>query len=241
MNDFAYFQNLNVVVCFVSKNASSFLKHYLSCLEQGKKFTAPSKNPHVPANNAFLTADSIGTERMSSLLVDAKVAKVVVGREPLSRLESAFKSRVKVHYQEPFDANKYEDWITLRQQIIGWKFGAHACQPIEAISQAISLEDLVGYVNRTPSWELDRHYIPQTYFAAVDEINYDLVGRVERLDQFLREFCELVGRPQLVVPDGYRLNSSGASSGPPALTESLRSKFFLRFEDDYKYFGYEHD
>ena len=193
----------------------------------------------MPQNSGGLTADSLGFERMSAILTDSSVPKIVVGREPISRLRSAYKSRVKVHTQDPLFAHHHADWIALRQQILGWKMGAHAVSPDLAISEEITFQDLAQYVASTPSWELDRHYIPQTYFAAVDHIKYDLIGQVERLDEFLSEFCKLVGRSKLQVPEGYRLNSSVGASEGLILEEPVRSALVQRYAADYEFFGYE--
>ncbi|EIC91882.1 hypothetical protein IMCC13023_03610 [Candidatus Aquiluna sp. IMCC13023] len=238
-SDYAYFKNLGVAVCFIRKNGSSFLKHYMSCLDQGKEFQPPTTNPHVPRKRDSLNARTSNLREISAIFSDPSIPKVVIGRNPILRLESAYRSRVKVHNLESYNSDYSGGWVAIRQQILGWKLGSCAADPVEAVSKGISFQELAEYVVSTPSWELDQHYSPQVYFAATEDVEYSLVGKLEQLDSFLSDLSELVGKPQLEVPDGYRVNSAKASEESLALSGDLKARIEARFSADFEFFGYQ--
>jgi hypothetical protein len=238
VRDIAFIPPLGIVSCFVSKNASSFLKTYLSCLAQNRPFSPPKKNPHMPGNTGFQGVEQLGHKKMSLILEDPSVPKIILGRHPVSRLRSAFISRVATWKEESYDSANRSEWVLLRQQIYGFVSGRHAAGPIEAQSREITWDDLVNYVSATPSAELDRHLIPQAYFAGVDAIDYQLVGTVEKLESFLAAVSQLVGKPPLDFT-GQRINSSSnLSDGLTDVTEHHQRLISRRYRSDFVYFGF---
>ena len=240
VRDISYIPELKIVMSFVSKNASSFLKTYLSCLARNKPFTVPNKNPHMPANTGFLSVEQLGHKKMSDLLTDSSVPKVLVGREPISRLLSAFASRVVTWQRERYDSHNRSEWITLRQMVLGTSARAHAVNPMTAIKEEITWSQLVDYVMETPAGELDRHLMPQTFFAGTDLISYDLLGTVENLSGFLLNLCELVGKEPLTGDDKH-INSSQLRPDLPMstlVTDEQKKALHRRYRADYDYFGF---
>lgn len=238
VRDISYIPKLGIVSCFISKNASSFLKTYLYCLSRDSEFSAPQKNPHMPQNTGFKGVEQIGHHRMSAILNDPSVPKIILGRHPVTRLVSAFTSRIMTWQREHYDSDRREQWIVLKQQILGSVRGEHASHQVEALSREVTWSDLVNYVCSTPSVDLNRHLVPQTYFAAVDAIDYNLVGTVENLDCFLSDVCELVGKP-LLDPTAEKVNESRAENGPiPSVTDTEKTQIQYRFRRDFDFFGY---
>lgn len=236
--DLVYVPRLDVIVCFISKNASSFLKTYVASLARGVRFRLPTRNPHLPLNMGFKGIEELGASRLSEILADPSIPRVTVGRDPMERLVSAFRTRVLTWQRERYDGRSRDEWITLRQSILGGRHGRHAVRPVDALTGDIAWEDLVHHVTTTPSGLLDRHLVPQTDYAAVDEMAYDLVGTVESLDDFLRRFCRLVDRPFL-DPQGIRINSVAPGGVTrPEITLAQRVALEHRYEADYRYFGF---
>lgn len=229
---------LGLVVCFISKNASTFLKTYIASLARGTPLRRPDRNPHLLLHTGFKGIEELGPRRFSEILSDTSIPKVTVGREPVRRLVSAYRTRVRTWQRERYDSGERAEWVELRQAVLGTAHGRHAARPIEALSTEIGWRTLVDHVAGTPSGLLDRHLVPQTDYAAVDELSYDLVGNVEAIDEFLRSLCRLVDRPFL-DPRGLRLNAAAAGTDAgPDITPAQRSALRRRYEADYRYFGY---
>ena len=240
VRDISFVPELGIIVSFISKNASSYLKTYISCLARNKPFSHPKTNPHTPANTGFQSAEQLGHNEMSRLLTDPSIPKVVVGRHPVSRLLSAFSSRVSTWHREVYDSYNRAEWFTLRQTILGTATASHAVPAMAAISQEISWSDLVDHVLTTPAGQLDRHLVPQTFFAGTDLISYDLVGSVEHLDTFIQDLCELTGKKPL-DDNGRKINASPNSAKamkPPQVSDDQRQALQRRYEADYEFFGY---
>lgn len=164
--DIALIPQLGIVCCFISKNASSFLKTYLSCLGAGKPLTRPRRNPHMPSNTGFQGAEQLGHQKMSDILLDPSVPKIILGRHPVSRLRSAFVSRVRTWQREIYDSHNRTDWGPLRQRIVGHLQKRHSAEPLEALATPVHWGDLVDYVCHTPSGQLDRHLLLHDAAAA---------------------------------------------------------------------------
>ncbi|NDC89705.1 MAG: hypothetical protein EB075_13075, partial [Bacteroidetes bacterium] len=136
--DISYIPRLNIVFAFISKNASSFLKAYLANLHRGRKFSQPTRNPHMPGNNGFQGVEQLGHRRMSEILNDPSVPKVVVGRHPVNRLVSAYLTRVVTWQRESYDSWNRSEWFVLRQLVAGLNHFSHAAPTINALQSDIS-------------------------------------------------------------------------------------------------------
>lgn len=234
--DILYVPEIGLVSTFVSKNASSFLKTYLSCLARGKAFSPPMKNPHMPDNMGFKGLEHLGHKRMSELLEDPGVIKTVVGRHPIDRLISAWKTRVDSFHAETYDLGIPFDWLLVRQAVLGSRENRWAVSTTEGLRNSIDWDSLFKHVLATPSALLDRHLIPQTYFAATDRIDYSLVGTVETLDLYLDRLSQELNVPRLLT-EGIRVNGS---SGLRALEvdSDTEAALFRRYRADFSFFGY---
>jgi hypothetical protein len=188
-------------------------------------------------NSGLLGPNEIGDERFSELLESSAVRKVVVGRDPINRLVSAYHSRVATWKRELYDPPWNLDWIRIRQRILAHRFGAPALPWEMALTEKVEWEELVQYVLTTPSGALDRHLVPQAWFACADFVTYDLVGTVEDLPNFLRNFCQLVDREPLDV-DGVRLNRSPSNPENPVVVSDLQERLLKqRYRADYQFLG----
>ena len=239
--DFVWIPELELVFCFISKNASSFLKSYLSNLSKNQAWSYPARNPHMLKNSGFVAPSEIGNERFADLLQSPSVLKAVVGRDPIERLVSAYHSRVETWNRESYDPPWNSNWLRIRQRVLGQKLAAHASPWESALTEEIKWPDLVEYVLATPSGALDRHLVPQSWFACADFISYDLIGMVEDMPNFLSRLCVLVGRNPLEV-EGVRLNES-AENRENQTVVSVAQKTLLkkRYRADYEFLGIAED
>jgi len=240
VNDISYIPEFDIVFAFVSKNASSLLK---SLLATGGGFSGSGRrgrNPHFRAHTGFLGVDDVGVDQMDAWITDPNVPKVVVGRDPVARLVSSWRSRVDTWALAPYQKEReLQDWLELRQRILGHHQGSHACPPPEALTAGISFQMLVDYVEQTPSWFLDRHLVPQTLAIGADVIDYGLIGQVEQLDLFLESLQSLTGRELPPVDLAFANASPKDSGGSIEVTDAQRRSVQKRFQDDYVLFGYD--
>lgn len=237
--DLVFIPELDVIFCFISKNASSFLKSYVRELVNPDAPLDNHQNPHVLENSGFISLLNIDEQRAKALIQDPSIPKVVVGRHPISRFMSAYQSRVLTHQRERYDSHSRESWLKLRQKILGVRYSSHAVPAHLAISEEIALGEVVEYVASTSSGELDQHLSSQAYFALTRHIEYTLRGRVEELDSFLSDFCDLVGKSRLPSPP-RALNKSDWSHRGLELDSKQKSQLHSRYADDFEYFGYDH-
>jgi hypothetical protein len=237
--DLVYVPELSLVFCFISKNASSFLKAYIASLARGVNFDWAKRNPHVLKNSGFLSLCDLSETEASEILMSSDVARVVVGRDPVSRFRSAYLTRVVTFQREAYDSHNRSSWLRLRQRILAHRYNAHAVPDELAMIEDISIDDVADYVSRTPSGLLDQHFTPQTYFSSVQLISYDLVGTVENLDSFISELCEIVKRKPLEIqpPPLNRLMNSGADAELSQVSSEL---LISRYKADYEFFDYQH-
>lgn len=192
----------------------------------------------MPANTGFKGVEELGHSKMSDLLEDSSIPKVILGRHPVSRLESAFRSRVRTWQRETWDSHNRDDWIRLRQQVSGRKFGRHAAEPLEGIATELEWNDLVDFVSNTLSGDLDRHLVPQTYFASTSMIDYDVIGTLEQIDEFLDTISELTGKKRLEVTSP-RMNASTDQTEEQILpTKDQLEAIRTRYRADFSFFGY---
>ena len=241
IHDLVYVPNLEVVFCFISKNASSFLKHLIFLAARGIRYRQPRENPHLLHRSFFRGIDSLGHAGMSRLIESPSIPNVILGRDPWLRLQSAYFSRVVTWQEENYDVvDDRRDWLALRQEILGYQEGCHGTEPLSAAAARISFEALVDYVSATPAGMLDRHLVPQTYFSATDLIEYSVVGNLEDLPAFIRHLSRTTGF-QLDLPprNDVRLNASAPEKIGPPKSMALFSKIVERYCSDYEFFGYD--
>lgn len=239
IGDICFIPEWRIVFAFISKNASSLLKTYLSPPAGGVSTDNWTRNPHVHSGTGFMGVHQLGVPEMNRILTDVTIPKVVVGRNPADRLISGWRSRVQTWHLERYqNTRELVDWTEVRQKILGHAVGSHAAPVHLALSEEIPLEMLVDYVEATPSSQLDRHFAPQTFLCGADSIQFDLIGQVEELDSFIVNLNQMIGCELPPLGD-RRLNATPeAIAAPTDLTSILRERIEKRFAEDYVYFGY---
>lgn len=239
VGDICFIPKLGIVFAFISKNASSLLKTYLAAAARGAPTNYPSKNPHVHSNTGFLGVHQIGEAEMNRVLTDPGIPNVVVGRNPMDRLVSGWRSRIQTWHLERYqNTTEFAGWTEARQRILGHALGSHAAPVHLALSEEIPLEMLVDYVQATPSSLLDRHFAPQTFLCGADSIDFDLIGQVEDLDSFIAHLNDMIETDLPPIGD-RRLNATPEAIATPAdLGLVLLDRIEERFAADYSYFGY---
>jgi len=239
-NNICYIPGFGVLFAFISKNASSLLKSLLTTEGNLSGTGRRRRNPHIRANTGFLGIDDVGMDQMDAWITDPNVPKVVVGRDPVARLVSSYRSRVNTWALAPYqNERELQHWLELRQRVLGHSQGAHASSPEEALTSDITFQMLVDYAAQTPSWLLDRHLAPQAYASGADVINYDLVGQVENLNAFLAGLESLTGRHLPPADSAFANASPEKSRWSIKVTDAQRRSVQKRFQDDYVLFGYD--
>ncbi|MGB8623973.1 MAG: sulfotransferase family 2 domain-containing protein [Paracoccaceae bacterium] len=83
------------------------------------------------------------------------------------------------------------------------------------------------------------HFRPQVINIAYGQVDYDFIGKLERIETDLPHVFEMGGRPGFPPPDvlSQRFNSSQAERAP--LSEAQRRRVRDIFAADYEAFGYD--
>ncbi len=237
--DLVYIPQFHLVFAFISKNASSLMKTYFTSLANGMAVRPPARNPHVRTNTGFLSEHELGATKMAELLADPSIPKIVLGRDPVSRLVSAWNSRVHTWTLQPYQSpQELRDWVRIRQEIAGHSQDQHAAPARASLIEKIPFATLVDYVAATPSSLLDRHLAPQTFLCASHLIEYSLVGRVEEMDSFLSRLSHYLPDKSPPLNDLVLNASHDSSLHASAVSADLRARIYRRYLDDYTFFGY---
>lgn len=239
LNDLIYLPRMDTCVLFISKNASTWLKTYFAGIESGRRLKMQNRDPHSPGISAFQTITSLGHQRMSEIMSSDNSLKIVVGRNPVHRAVSAFNSRV--HTWQPDGKIRARsarfEWTLLRQQIVGNPNGQHASPIFDALGQTIQFDQFLDYIEIAPNGELDRHLVPQWYFAGMDLIEFDLIGKVEELPDFLDRVESLTGSKGFRKAPARNATSAYAVSAG-ALSREQISRLRNRYSEDFDYLDY---
>jgi len=239
VKDISFVPHLGIVFAFISKNASSLLKTYLSTALWDSSSGLPRKNPHELKNTGFLSVDDLGLPVMNEILTDASTPRVVLGRNPVDRLLSGWRSRVHTWHLESYQsARELTDWLEIRQRILGQSYGCHAAPARDALTSEIPISMLVEYVEDTPSSLLDRHFAGQAFLCGASVINYDLVGQLEDLDTFIKNLEKLVGQRLPSISERSINRTPTSVPAVESLDSALVQRIEKRFVDDYNFFGY---
>lgn len=192
--DICFIPHLRIVFSFISKNASTSLKTMLSQRLGPKGGYDLALNPHMAANSGFQNLNNIGAAAMDRFLLDPKVPKVTVVREPFDRLRSAYFSRVRRWAKNDFEGTGFHARrMALVSPMAGSVGGMHSVSIFHAGRFRPTFDELVDYVCKTPTGMLDRHLAPQAKLIAADRVRYDMIGKFEDLPKFWRDFNTMVG------------------------------------------------
>ena len=233
--DLLFAPKLGIVFMFISKNASSTLKAALQGTLSRRSGLLTS-NPHTTKKDKLLGVRDIGHTEMSRLLEDKTVKKALLGRHPTFRFLSAFNSRVRTWNSETYNNETCDRaaWVKLRQEIVGALNGEQGSSAIDAVTVHLTTIDLLNYLGKMPSGMLDRHLVPQSYYAGTDVVDYDIRGRVEELPEFLNRIG--LSHKLKTQVAGVRLNATNREDlSASRATERL---VFSRYRRDFEYFGY---
>lgn len=140
-------------------------------------------------------------------------------RNPYERLLSAYLDKI----------------LNRRNQIVQIRM---ALGLVSSDTRAISFDEFVRAVCSIPVFAMDAHWKVQYHHLCMDEIGYDLVGRVENFDADIDRVCQATGldKRHLETFSPHRSNAKGRVT--EYYTEELRKLVSAKFECDFDAFGY---
>ena len=176
---------------------------------------------------------------MNEILTDPSTPKVVLGRNPVDRVVSGWRSRVHTWHLESYQSpRELTEWLEIRQRILGQAYKCHAAPARDALTTEIPISMLVNHVEETPSSLLDRHFAGQAFLCGASVINYDLVGQLEDLNTFIKNLEKLVGQSLPSVSERSINRTPTSVPAVESLDSALVQRIEKRFVDDYSFFGY---
>lgn len=117
------------------------------------------------------------------------------------------------------------------------RFGYDPAQPPER-----NLDVFIDYVARSLAVSplyADRHWRKQVHNLAYGRIDYDLIGRTERLESDMRKVLESAGIPAGDLLSILTRRDNNTDSAPPLdPTPAQRRKIEALYADDFETFGY---
>jgi Sulfotransferase family len=153
--------------------------------------------------------------------------KFVVVRNPYTKLASAYRDKLVLKPR-----TVWSDQIRRSAKAFGLPLSPH-----------ITFAEFVAVASRQTVREMDIHWRPQYYQGHFDRIQFDFIGRMERMPADLIYILERIGAPRsMVARASERHNESGAGI---ELWESVpaqaRERFLDAFAIDFDALGYSRE
>ena len=180
-----------IIYCPIPKNASTLFK--LELLRHSEEETQSqdlTKQIHryLKKNHTSLTLPDF------SYLEREDYFKFAILREPFKRLVSAYLNKfVKIKKSPPFVKNV----IANVYQYLGRE---------PDYKQSITFSQFINYLARTEDFELNGHWRPQHTFLDLNLVKFDLLGRLENLEQVIQIIEEQTGLKIKNEKTGNKLN-----------------------------------
>ena len=176
---------------------------------------------HVREHVTIPSLVDLRNEQQEEALESPDFLRLVVVRNPYSRLVSAWRGKVLVC--EPGFEGIYRN---LRGEL-----------PEIASKSLISFEEFVGYLERHEDLDsCNPHWRRQTAHVFWPAMNFNFVGKTEKLDEALRRLERQVGADH---PIEIPLTNASASTKDPLLTPALARRISILYRQDFEAFGYE--
>ena len=205
-----------IIYMSVPKNACTSLKTMM-CQLAGK--SAPEKMGDVHRMN-YLASLGGTVEESVIMLTSSDWFRFCFVRNPYDRLISAYKSKIAPGTKE----NNFQKFKMRINKMRGCGI------------DGITFRDFVLWVqaetNRDSHWEI------QTKLLKTDLIDYQFIGKVERLDKDANTLYSILKVP--VIPL-QRLNVTSPVSLPKVYIQELADIVYEIYQSDFKQFGYDRD
>jgi hypothetical protein len=208
----------------VSKAASSNLKYALQRLELSRAGWQPG-DVNDQRSSPHLRLFQIGDSAFEQIMNDPSFRKITFVRNPYSRLLSCFLHRVAGRQSSNPTKRSYENSEGFRPEFLK------------------SFHHFVEFVVKVPNRKMESHYAIQHEGILLDPIQYDLIGKVETLEQDLKLVSKLLtGRSRTLVKY-LDLEKSPMVTDARSKLEEFYSPYLVqlvmnKYEEDFKLLGY---
>ena len=108
------------------------------------------------------------------------------------------------------------------------------------LDREIPFETFVSCIEETPISMMNAHWRPQYYQTLQDTIDYDVIGRLERMEEDMLRIGEMLSIDLLPYMKSWDLHQTGARDQlEDFYSEDLRRRVVKIYEKDFEYFGYD--
>ena len=203
----------------VPKNACTTLKHAFFALNTGRAFEtwqdAEGRPMYIHNTRGYGTAP-MTPEALAST---AGLARLAVIRDPIRRLVSCWKNRVRHHWE-------------LSAEVVGAELlAARGLQPTPPF--AVFIERLAEY--RAISWSIAHHTELQVAFLGRDPAVFAHVRRVEDMPALVALLSGLAGRPVTLGHD----QTGGSEFPDPEIDAATRRRMLAYAAEDYDHWRFD--
>lgn len=217
------------VYMMVCKAASSTVTHHLQYVEfLGSKYSVRNVNNRY--NSPHLAPFQLPKSRFLSMLQNDSFKKVTVVRNPYSRLLSCYLHRVIGEGEKVNPTRKALGKLVGGSNVSKLSFGAF-------------IDLICDQENR----EMERHYALQHDMILCPFVKYDLIGRVENLQDDLLKMESLLfkkplfNREALVKVNRAPMQTNSSSKLRQYYTDEIATKVAERYRLDFEFLGYSTD
>jgi hypothetical protein len=193
--------------------------------------------PDRPKNPQSLHRRDIGFTYLSSISEEKwaeirdRLFKFTFVRDPYSRLLSAFKDKFENASTSTDRPGRDPFWLKYAAKL---KHDALEAGLAENSEPDLTFSEFVRLVCRMAPETMNEHWHPQALLACVDEINYDFIGRFERLDDDVPVAMARLGLQSFPTVKDMRWRPTHATDlldtyYNPELREMVRQKYDIDF------------
>lgn len=222
-----FLERRQAVYAPVPKAGCSSFKAYLRSIDGLPPISA--EELHLRRTNGLTYAQAIERERLIRMLfAGPDVFKFTVVRNPYARLVSAYADLLQPDGDGRCRLQKEADKLLEIQRRLD------DARPSQC--DRLSFETFVQLLPRLDEREMNRHWQPQTIITMSGLLTYDLVARLETLDDSLPK---IMSGLKTDTPFDLRLNASGETDPNDWYTPTLAAIVADVYADDFQRFDYD--
>lgn len=208
------------------KVASTSILRKLQQIEFGDQQSAVN-DPHERSSSPIPKMSTLDGATQHKILNAPEIFRFAFVRNPYSRLLSAYQSKIKAGLRSKAEVLAVINNVSKEE--------------ITDLSQEVSFAQFVDVVCKQEPFDMNPHWNLQSDQILIDHIDYDFIGRFEKLDQdfeYIRS--RLFGNEQPGLTQSKNRTGSSASLAD-FYTGDLAEKVYKKFQCDFENFGYAED
>ena len=217
----------------VSKAACTQVKALLADVVAYPDRFDRANSPHKKANTGLKSVAELGEEAVANALTSKDYIRFAVVRNPYDRILSAYNDKI-LNAHTIAGNHRY---ISVARQIKAKAIGA-TFNSINLWREPVAFGEFLDHVCNQKSFDMDRHWLPQSEALWFDHIDYDKIIDMTNLHSGLKEVFELCGIEISILSNDERLNAVKNRRKRSALLPSEKSTINRIYTRDFSNFKY---